>query len=81
MPARRTSCWREAARGLFPIRGAAWDATRWTRGWLLGIGSAVIDRALDIGPGNTNNPADKVTQGDLRIVGEALDKAGKPRPA
>jgi hypothetical protein len=44
----------------------------------LGIASALIDQALDIGPGNTNNPADKVTQGDLRIVGEALDKAGKP---
>ncbi|NMN88898.1 hypothetical protein [Novosphingobium sp. SG916] len=44
----------------------------------LGIRSGLIDQALDIGPGNTNNPADKVTQGDLRIVGEALDKAGKP---
>jgi|GEM_PF-871284 hypothetical protein len=42
-----------------------------------GIGSAVIDRALDIGPGNTNNPAAEVTKGDLRIVGEALDAAGK----
>ena len=44
----------------------------------LGISSSLIDQALDIGPGNTNNPADKVPQGDLRIVGEALDKAGKP---
>ncbi len=44
----------------------------------LGIPSALIDRALDIGPGNTNNPAEKVTPGDLRIVSEALDKAGKP---
>jgi hypothetical protein len=44
----------------------------------LGIRSVLVDQALDIGPGNANNPADKVTQGDLRIVGEALDKAGKP---
>lgn len=44
-----------------------------------GIRSELIDHALDIGPGNTNNPAEKVTAGDLRIVGEALDAAGKPR--
>lgn len=45
----------------------------------LGISSALIDTALDIGPGNTNNPAEQVTRGDLRRVGEALDAAGKPQ--
>ena len=42
----------------------------------LGIASAVIDQALDIGPGNANNPAEKVTEGDLRRVGAALGEAG-----
>ncbi len=41
-----------------------------------GVPSAVIDRALDIGPGNTNNPADKVTEGDLRTVADAMAAAG-----
>jgi hypothetical protein len=43
----------------------------------VGVSSALIDSALDIGPGNANNPADKVTQGDLRMVGDALAHAGK----
>jgi hypothetical protein len=42
----------------------------------LGLPSAVIDQALDIGPGNANNPADKVTEGDLRLVSEAMTRAG-----
>ncbi len=42
-----------------------------------GIGSALIDKALDIGPGNANNPATQVTQGDLRRVANALTEAGK----
>ncbi|EGD59140.1 hypothetical protein Y88_1202 [Novosphingobium nitrogenifigens DSM 19370] len=41
-----------------------------------GIPSAIVDQALDIGPGNANNPAEKVTEGDLRLVAEALGKAG-----
>jgi hypothetical protein len=41
-----------------------------------GLPSAVIDQALDIGPGNANNPADKVTQGDLRLVADAMAGAG-----
>ena len=41
-----------------------------------GVPSALIDQALDIGPGNANNPAEKVTQGDLRLVGDALAKTG-----
>jgi len=41
-----------------------------------GLPSALIDQALDIGPGNANNPADKVTQGDLRRVADALAAAG-----
>lgn len=41
-----------------------------------GISSALIDTALDIGPGNANNPATKVTQGDLRRVSNALAEAG-----
>ncbi len=41
-----------------------------------GISSALIDTALDIGPGNANNPATKVTQGDLRRVSTALAEAG-----
>jgi hypothetical protein len=41
-----------------------------------GVPSALIDQALDIGPGNANNPADKVTQGDLRLVADALNAAG-----
>lgn len=41
-----------------------------------GVPSAVIDRALDIGPGNTNNPAERVTEGDLKTVGRALADAG-----
>lgn len=40
------------------------------------ISSGVIDRALDIGPGNANNPAEKVTAGDLRRVSAALAEAG-----
>jgi hypothetical protein len=47
-----------------------------TRLGALGLRSRVIDQALDIGPDNTNNPADKVTQGDLRLVAEAYGKAG-----
>jgi hypothetical protein len=42
----------------------------------VGLPSALIDRALDIGPGNANNPADKVTQGDLRLVADAMAAAG-----
>jgi len=42
----------------------------------LGLPSAVIDQALDIGPGNANNPAQKVTEGDLRLVSEAMGRAG-----
>ncbi len=41
-----------------------------------GIPSDLIDRALDIGPGNANNPATQVTQGDLRRVSTALAEAG-----
>jgi hypothetical protein len=41
-----------------------------------GLPSAVIDQALDIGPGNANNPAEKVTEGDLRLVSEAMARAG-----
>ena len=41
-----------------------------------GIPSAVIDQALDIGPGNANNPAEKVTEGDLRRVTAAMAGAG-----
>ncbi len=43
----------------------------------MGISAALIDATLDIGPGNTNNPADKVTQGDLRLVADALGKSGQ----
>ncbi|WP_353227414.1 hypothetical protein [Novosphingobium sp.] len=43
---------------------------------LAGLPSGVIDQALDIGPGNANNPADKVTQGDLRRVTAAMATAG-----
>ena len=43
----------------------------------VGVPSALIDRTLDIGPGNANNPAEKVTQGDLRMVADALAQAGK----
>lgn len=42
-----------------------------------GISSALIDTALDIGPGNANNPATQVTQGDLRRVANALTDAGR----
>lgn len=42
-----------------------------------GVPSALIDRALDIGPGNANNPATQVTQGDLRRVANALADAGR----
>lgn len=38
--------------------------------------SAVIDRALDIGPGNANNPAERVTEGDLKTVARALGAEG-----
>ena len=41
-----------------------------------GISSGLIDKALDIGPGNANNPATQVTQGDLRRVATALAEAG-----
>jgi hypothetical protein len=41
-----------------------------------GVPSALIDSALDIGPGNANNPATQVTQGDLRRVANALTDAG-----
>jgi hypothetical protein len=41
-----------------------------------GIPSALIDRALDIGPGNANNPATQITQGDLRRVANALADLG-----
>jgi len=42
-----------------------------------GISSALIDKALDIGPGNANNPATQVTQGDLRRVANALAEDGR----
>lgn len=42
-----------------------------------GIASTLIDQALDIGPGNANNPAGKVTEGDLRRVTAALAEAGR----
>ena len=42
-----------------------------------GLSAALVDRALDIGPGNANNPADKVTEGDLRHVAAALAESGK----
>lgn len=42
-----------------------------------GIPAALIDTALDIGPGNANNPATQVTQGDLRRVSIALTEAGR----
>ncbi|MBX9885971.1 MAG: hypothetical protein K2X68_13465 [Novosphingobium sp.] len=42
-----------------------------------GISSELIDKALDIGPGNANNPATQVTQGDLRRVATALAEAGR----
>lgn len=42
-----------------------------------GISAALIDTALDIGPGNANNPAVQVTQGDLRRVANAITDAGR----
>jgi hypothetical protein len=42
-----------------------------------GIPADLIDKTLDIGPGNANNPATQVTQGDLRRVSTALTEAGK----
>ena len=42
-----------------------------------GVPSALIDTALDIGPGNANNPATQITQGDLRRVANALADAGR----
>lgn len=42
-----------------------------------GLSAALIDHALDIGPGNANNPAEKVTEGDLRHVATALSESGK----
>jgi hypothetical protein len=42
-----------------------------------GVPTALIDTALDIGPGNANNPATQVTQGDLRRVSTALADAGR----
>lgn len=47
-----------------------------TRLSAVGVRSLVLDEALDIGPGRANNPAEKVTQGDLRRVAEALTAAG-----
>lgn len=41
-----------------------------------GLSAALIDKALDIGPGNANNPAEKVTEGDLRRVATELATAG-----
>ncbi len=41
-----------------------------------GVPAALIDQALDIGPDNANNPAEKVTQGDLRRVADAMAHAG-----
>jgi len=41
-----------------------------------GLRSAVIDKALDIGPGNANNPAEKVTEGDMRRVATELAVTG-----
>lgn len=41
-----------------------------------GLSSALIDKALDIGPGNANNPAEKVTEGDMRRVATELAVAG-----
>ncbi|WP_226016715.1 hypothetical protein [Novosphingobium sp. FKTRR1] len=41
-----------------------------------GLSAALIDKALDIGPGNANNPAEKVTQGDLNRVAQALREEG-----
>ncbi|MCW1384433.1 hypothetical protein OLX02_16550 [Novosphingobium sp. KCTC 2891] len=41
-----------------------------------GIAAGLIDDALDIGPGKANNPAEKVTQGDLNRVSAALRDAG-----
>jgi len=42
----------------------------------VGVPASLIDRTLDIGPGNANNPAEKVTQGDLRQMADALAAAG-----
>lgn len=42
-----------------------------------GLSAALIDRALDIGPGNANNPAAEVTQGDLRRVASAMAESGQ----
>ncbi|WP_225206889.1 hypothetical protein [Novosphingobium huizhouense] len=42
----------------------------------IGIRVALIDEALDIGPGRANNPAEKVTQGDLNRITAALREAG-----
>lgn len=41
-----------------------------------GLSAPMIDKALDIGPGNANNPAEKVTEGDLRRVAAAIAEAG-----
>ncbi|WP_225007626.1 hypothetical protein [Novosphingobium percolationis] len=41
-----------------------------------GIAVGLIDDALDIGPGKANNPAEKITQGDLNRVSGALRDAG-----
>ena len=41
-----------------------------------GVSSKLIDQTLDIGPGNANNPAEKVTQGDLRQIADALAATG-----
>ncbi|BEV00652.1 hypothetical protein [Novosphingobium olei] len=43
----------------------------------IGIPVSLIDDALDIGPGKTNNPAEKVTQGDLNRITTALRDAGQ----
>lgn len=41
-----------------------------------GLSTALIDKALDIGPGNANNPAEKVTEGDMRRVATELAATG-----
>lgn len=41
-----------------------------------GVPHALIDDALDIGPGKANNPAEQITQGDLRRITIAMTDAG-----
>ncbi len=47
-----------------------------TRLTAAGLAAGVIDAALDIGPGNANNPASSVTKGDLHMVARAYAAAG-----